>query len=254
MRLRTVGLVGLLLAAIAVLIGLGVWQLQRNEWRQNQIAERHARHDAGPLEVSRLQAMPLDELDFHRARARGAWDYDHAMILANRIRFHVRGEDIVVPLLIEPDGPALLVNRGWYPEGERDRVLAELRADAHAEIEGLVRYDPTRTARQTPAGTWSTLSTASMAAALPYPVLPWYVIEGEMIDPDAPPPADLPAQGYLPYQSHVPHMQYAITWFGLAATLVGVAAVRLVIVPRRDRARAARERAEAAETPGAAPR
>jgi surfeit locus 1 family protein len=248
-RLPSPVLIALLLAAIAVLVALGAWQLQRNEWRNDLVAERNARLDDGHLAVGRIRAMPIDEVDFRLVDARGTWDHERTMLIANRVRFHSRGEEIVTPLLLEPGGPAVLVVRGWAPEELRDEVVARLAENASAEVAGLVRYHEGLSARLTPQGSWSGMAPEQMAERLPYEVLPWFIVEGDLIDPHAGPPEELPAQGFLPYESHVPHLEYAMTWFGIAAVLVAFAVIRFAVAPRRQRAREAAlaERAEESE-------
>lgn len=236
-RLPAPALFVLLIAAVAVLVGLGTWQLQRNEWRNNLVAERNARLDDGHLAADRIRSMPVEDVDFRLIEATGSWDNDHTMRIANRVRYHSRGEEIVTPLLIEPGGPAVLVLRGWAPKELVDDVLADLSTEAAGRIAGLVRYHEGLDARQTPQGTWTGMAPDDMAATLPYEVLPWFIIEGDLIDPNAPPPEELPTQGFLPYESHVPHLEYAFTWFGIAAVLVGVAVIRFVIAPRREQER-----------------
>jgi cytochrome oxidase assembly protein ShyY1 len=119
-------------------------------------------------------------------------------------------------------------------------VLAGLRAaDAAGSARGLVRSVEGLEASRTPAGTWTGIGPESMAPGLPYRLLPWFVIEGEVIAPGAPRPTSFPAQGFIPYSSPVPHIEYAITWFGIAGALAVIAILRLVVEPRRARAREA---------------
>jgi len=63
------------------------------------------------------------------------------------------------------------------------------------------------------------------------------VIEGEVLEGGAVTPRTYPAQGFLRYSSPVPHIEYALTWFGIAGALVVIAVLRLVVEPRRARAR-----------------
>ncbi len=240
MRLPAPALAALLLLVTVIFIGLGVWQLQRNDWRNDLVAERNDRLALAPAEVTALETVELDDLDYRRVHAAGDWDLDHALIIANRARSGIKGEEIVVPLLPHEGGPALLVNRGWYAEERRDEVLTALAREPAADIEGLVRYDDSLSARETQQGTWTGTAPESMASALPYEVYPWYVLEGELID-NGPPSlatAALLRQGYPPYTSHIPHMEYALTWFGIAAVLVAVAVIRFVVAPRREAAQA----------------
>ena len=229
-------LLALVLVVTAILIGLGVWQLQRNEWKQDLVAERNARTDVPPLTLDAARATSADDLDYHRLAAEGEWDFERSFTLANRARFGTKGEELVTPLLIAPGGPAVLVNRGWYPASERAGALAALELRP-GTVEGLVRTD-TDSGRLTDAGTWTALDPAAMGAALPYEVLDWIVIEGELVETTAIPDGVLPVQRYARFANTTPHMEYALTWFGLAAALVAVAIIRLVVVPRRERGRA----------------
>ena len=242
-RLPTPVLVALVVAAVAVLCGLGVWQLQRNTWRNALIAERNAHLAGTPLSAAEAQRLPLGDLDYRVVALTGTWDVEHALVLANRARFGTKGEDIAVPLLLAPGGPAVLVDRGWYAEGQREAVLAEIARSRVADTQGLARYVEGLSGRRTPAGTWSQISPRDMGATLPYPVLPWYVIEGHLLTDsgNSRPAGVLLVQGFYAYESDVDSLQYAAQWFGLAAALVAIAYARLVAAPRKERRRAARE-------------
>lgn len=238
-RLPTPVLIVLIALAFATLIGLGVWQLERNAWKGGLVAARNAHITGEPLAAADAQRLPRADVDYRLVALTGTWDHAHAMILANRARFATKGEEVVEPLLLAPGGPAVLVNRGWYPAGERERVLADLARSDAAGAQGLARSVEGLGGRQTAAGTWTQLSPRDMGAALPYPVLPWYVIEGALLAGEAGRPATLPAQGFFAYTSTTPHLQYALTWFGLAAALAAVSCFRFVVGPRRERARGA---------------
>jgi surfeit locus 1 family protein len=223
----------LIVLAFVVLVGLGIWQLQRNDWKQGLVEERTQRTAALPVPATAIFDAPADDIDYRRAVVIGQWDHEHSLILANRVRFATRGEELVTPLLL-PEGRAVLVNRGWYPETERDAVLADLEGTSDAEAVGLVRYVGDIGGRQTPAGTWTRLDTAAIGATLPYEVADWYLVEGELLEDGARPGDGLPVQGFAAFTNSTPHMQYALTWFGLAVALVVVALFRLVYAPRHE--------------------
>ena len=71
MRLPTPVLVVLLGAAFVTLMGLGIWQLQRNDWKQNLVAESHARTDAPPLDVTDATGLAADDMAYRRIRLEG---------------------------------------------------------------------------------------------------------------------------------------------------------------------------------------
>jgi surfeit locus 1 family protein len=251
LHLPTIAAVVASATATAVLVALGVWQLQRHEWKQGVVAERTARMEAAPAAAAALAALLPEETDYRRAEATGDWDFEHAMVLANRGRNGVKGEELLVPLLLAPGGPAVLVNRGWYPEDARADVLQRLAAQPLGPVSGLARYVLTDGSRQIESGAWTRLDPLAMGEALPYPVLPWVLIEGEMLERTTLGDGTWPLQGYPPFRNTVPHIEYAVTWFGLAVALVAVAFVRLFAVPRRERRLRRAPGAAPPEMPGA---
>lgn len=237
MRLPTPVLLALLALAVAVLFGLGTWQIQRHQWKQGVVAERAARLAAPPLEAPTVLDLPPADVTWRRVHLVGAWDHSRSMVLANRVRYGVKGEELVTPLLPASSGPAILVDRGWYPETERDRVRATMDAERQADIEGLGVDAAGRTARRTPQGTWTGLAPEPMSEATGIPLRSWAVIQGTAVANDILPPADgaLPVQRYRPFVNTTPHLQYALTWYGIGTALVGVAIARFVVAPRRAR-------------------
>ena len=236
-RVPTPILLGAILAVVATLVGLGIWQLQRNDWKNNLVAERNARTTEAPLTSEDALTTDPTNLDYRRITANGSWDQEHSFILGNRARLQTRGEELVTPFLLGPDGPAILVNRGWYPLAERDNVLADLASRSGEQLEGLIRTGAGN-GRETAGGTWTAIDPVAMGKTLPYAVVDWLVVEGTEKSPGSTlSDGSLPVQGYLPYSSNTPHLEYAATWLGLAIVLIVVAAVRFVIEPRRARRR-----------------
>lgn len=237
-RLPTPVLIALLGLAFATLIGLGVWQLQRNSWRNELVAERNAQMTGQPLTTAEALSLAPEALDYRLVSVTGSWDAQHVMVLANRARYGIKGENVVQPLVIAP-GRAVLVDRGWYPAPERDAVLARLAAEGpQAEVRGLARYVEDLRGTRTPAGTWTGIDPQAMAEGLPTRLEPWFVIQGDILPDNPARPTTYPAQGFVRYASPVPHIEYALTWFGIAAALAVIAVLRLVVQPRRERARA----------------
>jgi surfeit locus 1 family protein len=213
----------------AGLVALGVWQLARHGYKSDIESQRADRIAATPLSLGDTATLAPEEMDYRRVALDGRWDHGHTLTIASRIRFGIRGQEVVVPLLPEDGGAAILVNRGWYPLTERERVLASLAAETEASIGGLARYVANGNARQIASGAWTGFDVPSMAASLPYPAQPWGVIEGELLAREpVTPPAELPAQGFTGYENTVPHLEYALTWFGLAVALLVTAYLRLL--------------------------
>lgn len=234
-RLPTPVLLFLLGLVFVILCGLGVWQVERGIWKANLVATRNAQLAGQPLSAADARARSPESLEYRAVLLEGTWDADQVMILANRARYGRKGENIVQPLIIAP-GEAVLVDRGWYPEGEREAALKGLAGNT-GPTPGLARYAEGLRASKTGAGTWTGIAPESMGVGLPYQLLPWFVTEGQLFEDDSysPMPAAFPVQGYGRYVSTVSHTEYALTWFGIAATLAGVSIFRFVIEPRRAR-------------------
>ena len=229
MRLRrsSVVLLALAVAGAVVLSGLGAWQVTRNEYKHDLVRELDARVAASPLSPAEAASMPHDDIDYRRLALAGEWDYEHTQVIANRTRFGQRGEEVVVPLLPAGGGPAVLVNRGWYPPAEREAVLAIL-ADEDEGLDGLIRVGRSLRATQGPDGSWTRFDVASIAELLPYDVVPWRATAGELVErlPRNAPP-ERPVTLYEGYTNTTPHIEYALTWFGLAAAMLVTAGVRV---------------------------
>ena len=224
-------LIALLLAlSVVALVALGVWQLGRFFEKGDLEAERDARIAAPPLTLDgSAAARSPQELDYRRVAVTGRWDHERALTVTGRIRFGLRGEEVVEPLIRDGGGDAILVNRGWYPLTERERVLADLARTPRATVVGLARAAAGGSASETRPGVWTRYDVLAMAGSLPYAVEPWALIEGDLLEaPLRVPPRELPVQGYVGYENAVPHGEYAATWFGLALALTVTAYFRLL--------------------------
>ena len=231
-RLAPPVLLGLIVLAMAVLIALGSWQVVRQRQMDAFERTREERIFQPPLTWNPRAPLAPRDVDHRRVRVTGRWDNERAFVIANRVRYDTLGQEVATPLLPEGGGAAILVNRGWYPLEAREQVLAELAREQTATVEGLARNIGEQGAKRTPAGLWTRFDVPVLARELPYAVVPWQLIQGAYASEDAPRPTTLPVQRFSPYSPDMPHTEYAITWFGLAAALAATAVVRFR--PRRE--------------------
>ena len=204
------------LAALALLLGLGVWQVQRLRWKQGVLARIAAAEQAPAAPLTEPPEPYAKVVVAGRPRPDLAVLYGaqgHETPSGDRI-----GAQLIEPLERDGDVP-VLVDLGWVPSTP---VPFLPNAATSTELTGYVRPpdrpgwfsavdDPTHRRVYT-------LDPAAIAAIVGLPrVAPFVVVAlGEA------PPA-----GYPDPARHLPrppndHLSYAITWFGLAAGLLVV--------------------------------
>jgi surfeit locus 1 family protein len=217
------------LAVAAVCVRLGFWQLDRLHQRRARNAAVAAARQLAPLDLGR--GVGLDAARDRRLHGGGRYDYAHQLVWHGRSYEGIPGVDLLTPLRLA-DGGVVLVDRGWVPSPDAYHVdqSAYREADS-AEVWGLALVASAR----------SDANPAKLAAALPYPSLPFLLQE-------LPPAALTPRAGMTSTQAHPlplglrrwpapelsdgPHLFYAIQWFCFAL-IIGVGSVALV----RQRAR-----------------
>ncbi len=224
------------LTGVAVLIGLGTWQIERLHWKEALIAERSAAVSAPPAELPRTleAARPLD---FHRVRAKGVFLHDREVLVhAIERRSGAAGYLVLTPMRLD-DGAVVLVERGWAPADKREAASrAQGNPTGEIAVDGLLRLAPAeKPGSFIPANDpgrgewfWIDLPAVTRAAGVPE-ALPFYVEAGP-----APDPGGLPVGGQANTELPNDHLQYAITWYALAAAL----AVIYLLLVRRERAAA----------------
>lgn len=216
------------LAGLAVLVGLGKWQIERKAWKEALIGKIAARVHAEPVPLPVTDgADAKDDLEYLHVRVRGRFHHDMERYLYAATAGNP-GWHVYTPLEL-PSRRIVWVNRGWVPDA---RKLPETRSEGQVqgdvEVRGLVRGEPKPgpfAAQNDPAHNiwyWPDLPsmTASAFAGAPLGADPLpQVIE---VDAQPEPPGGLPRGGVTRLELPNRHLEYAITWYGLAAALGGV--------------------------------
>jgi surfeit locus 1 family protein len=216
-------------AALALLLGLGTWQLQRKHWKEALLAEIAARATAPPLTA--LPAANCTDCEFRRIALDGrfvASSEVHVFISVPRQANGVGGPGYWVFALAAVDGQKIFVNRGFVPESEK--AAARVAPSGVLRFEGIVR-------RPEPRGRFSNPND---------PVRNIYYVRAPDefgIGPTTDPARDVRRDLYIDMTGPIPaaglplpmvgkitipnrHLEYALTWYALAATLAAVALVR----------------------------
>jgi len=198
--------------------GLGIWQVQRLHWKEGLIAAREVALAAAPIAPPANSAEPR-AFEFHRVVAEGSFLHDREILKIAPGPTGGSGFEVLTPLR-EASGRIIFVDRGFVPTARKDpatRAAGQL-ADA-VRITGVLRLPPAVKPswflpdNRPERNFWFWLDLPAMAAADRLGgVAPFY------IDADATPnPGGWPRGGAAIAPLPNDHLQYAITWFSLAA-------------------------------------
>jgi surfeit locus 1 family protein len=170
-------------------------------------------------------------------RIAGTPDYEREIVLVGRSRGGSPGVNLVTPLRLPGSDTAVLVNRGWVysPDGTHiDQAAWREERGALLALEGYVEAFAPPGPGDLPAHQWLArrLSHPAVAARMPYPVAPAYVVA---IDAGPAQLPDTPVRPKLPTPDDGPHLGYALQWFAFALIAV-VGAGIAIATGRRDRA------------------
>jgi surfeit locus 1 family protein len=223
---------------VCILIGLGIWQVQRLAWKENLLARIAALQVAPPeplgVVLNRIGGPNQGvrgEVDFVRVQADCPTVQQTPTIKLYALLGGVMGDRAITACPIH-DGPwrSLLVDRGFLPASQAVPSAGPL----DRPIIGVLRRPEARTwltPSNAGSGEWRSRDVAGMAAALhaPDPAPVFLMLERPAAPAGGPVPAAIPTD--IPNN----HLGYALTWFGLAAGLVGVYVAGLAKA-RRERA------------------
>jgi surfeit locus 1 family protein len=208
-------------AALALLIGLGLWQLRRLEWKEGLIAEIEARSKGTPISLN--EAVDLahagKDSSYYRVHVKGRFENDKERYLYALSTDGAPGWHVITPF-DSNEGDLVLVDRGFVPDNLRDpstRSAGEL--EGEVDVTGLVRLPQHQglfTPDNDPKGNhwfWRDLDglTFSMFPTATMNPVPFF-LEAEKSDV----PGGWPQGGQTRLELPNNHLQYAITWFLLA--------------------------------------
>jgi len=153
----------------------------------------------------------------------GTLDYDNEMVLSSRGYNGSPGVYLLTPMRIPGSDTAILVNRGWvYAPDAMTVELERWREPSLDSIQGFVNvFPPTSVAESVVPDqprTLRSLDPLAVAAAMPYPIAPYYVVATTpAIGARDSVPARLPA----PRLDEGPHKSYALQWAAFALIAFG---------------------------------
>jgi surfeit locus 1 family protein len=247
---RAVVRVLVVLAATAMCIRLGFWQLSRLHEKRVLHAAQRALLAEPAIELT-LALPDSTPVAGRRVHVRGRWDRSLHILLSGRTHLGAAGVSLLTPARL-PSGGAVLVERGWVPAADARIAHPEAFPDSDADVNGIAvpfvhSAHPLPWARLESDSAGVTLWSArvpeadSVVARVHGPLAPWLL--RALPEPEAsrrgggePPPIPEPYQ--VPDEAM--HLSYAIQWFAIAAIIAfGSLALALRRRPAAGRAGAA---------------
>lgn len=221
---------------LPVLVGLGTWQWHRKQWKEDLIAKIEARIHVEPVSYTAALAKYVKDgdVDYLRVRVPGTFDHTqerHLYFPGNA------GQGWNIYTLFRPEGGfPLFVNRGWVPDKLKDpatRAAGQLAGPV--TVVGLVRLDQAKSvftpANDTAGNRWFARNSWAMRwGTEPEPSQDKLLITRReayapfTLDAEAEPAnsGGWPRGGTTEVRLFNSHLQYVVTWYGLALTLLGV--------------------------------
>jgi surfeit locus 1 family protein len=229
------------LVGVIVLLALGTWQLNRRNWKDGLLATLKSRGASPPISANASwPGLPCHDLkdtglanpcEYQSVALRGVFDHArerHIFTAAPQAPGlgSGRGFWVLTPLILDGSGKTVFVNRGFVPEAKKEAATrVEGQPNQAVEVVGLYRSAQER-------GTFDGQNDAARNI--------WYVRSPQELwpaDPDAPRLTEMwayvdltgptPSGGFplpLAGKNEISnrHLEYAITWYALALTLIGV--------------------------------
>jgi surfeit locus 1 family protein len=212
---------------LACLLALGTWQVQRLAWKEGLIAGINSRMNGAPLALAEVEKKFAEtgDVDYLPVTLTGT-------VLQNREQYFLTthegqsGWNVYSPLQLI-DQRIIMLNRGFVPYDLRDPAKrGESQAEGDAAITGLARNPLLKkpssiTPENDPSKNiwyWKDLrSMAANAGVEPERLVPFFV--DDWTDRQS---GTLPVTRTTIISLPNNHLQYAVTWYGLAAALLGV--------------------------------
>lgn len=212
--------------ALAVLVGLGIWQLERREWKLGILERIDQRIHGESISLTEAKKLWVSDRDveYYRVLLVGRFHNDQERYLYTI--FDGQAGWLVITPLETGNGDVVLVNRGFVPEALKDPAARRAgQIEDQVELVGLARASerPTWfTPDNAPAANrWFWRDVPGLTASLPPDLAAKtapFLVEAEA----GPVPGGWPRGGVTRLAIPNRHLEYALTWFGLAIVLLAV--------------------------------
>lgn len=222
LRLAAIVIAGL--AGIATLVSLGVWQVHRLAWKRDLIERVEQRVHAPPVAASGREHWPqvnVANSEYLHVSVQGRFLHDRET-LVQAVTERGGGFWVLTPLQTV-EGYVVLINRGFVPPNRRDPATRrEGQKEGPTTVTGLLRISESGGAylrtNEPAADRWYSRDVAAIAAARGLTDVAPYFVDADANQAGG---VDAPVGGLTVIKFSNNHLQYALTWFGLALMVAG---------------------------------
>jgi len=216
------------LAALVILLSLGTWQVERLHWKEGLLADIAERRAAAPVQLSDIEAVRKTGGDIEYRRVSVAGTFDHSRERHFFATFGGQTGFYVYTPMTLADGRILFVNRGFVPYEMKDpktRTAGELAGQQTVTGYARVRLGekPSSIVPDNDLAKnifyWKDLDAMASTTGIDASRVVQFFVDA---DASAANPGGWPKGGVTQFDLPNSHLQYAVTWYGLAAALVAV--------------------------------
>lgn len=215
-----------------ILLALGTWQVQRLHWKEGLLARIDQRIHAEPVGLDTIEKLYNEgsDIEYRPVMVHGTFVHSGERHFLSTWQGQ-SGFDIHTPLKLD-DGRYVFVNRGFVPYDRKDSSTRRAgEVSGEVDVTGLARTAPREkpsfvVPQNTPGENifyWKDLKAMAATAGLPKgaTVLPFYIDADDTLNPGG-----LPVGGVTIIDLPNNHLQYALTWYGLAVVLAAIMVAR----------------------------
>lgn len=204
---------------VLIMLALSVWQLNRYSWKVDLVDRLNEQLSEASVELP-TGDFDLKEWGYRRVTLTGEFLHEKEIHLFSHADKGRKGFQIITPFIRSDDKGVVLVNRGWVPEGKKNpESRSEGLMQGEITVSGVIRKSWTKAYSFLPASdpvanVWLYGELKEMAHHLKLEVAPSFV------ELDATPvPGGWPLGGQTRISVPNNHIEYFVTWFGLAAAM-----------------------------------
>jgi surfeit locus 1 family protein len=207
----------IMLTMMAMVIGLGTWQLQRRVWKTDLLATiaQRMNGEAVPLPAT---VGDVPGWTFRHVTVNGHFDQSYALWLYGRTYDGKAGVHLLVPL-IRDTGDTILVDRGFVPFDHGSELAPFADPPATATVDGIVRAPEPggifMPANQPDKNIWYAVDIAAMSKTVGMTLAPVYIAARPTGNPGWP----VATGGTEGTGIRNEHLNYAIFWYSMALVL-----------------------------------